>query len=68
MEGSLAKIRDRFKERGLIGLIFIVLNRFINLFYLAELKNKIGKENIGRNVYFDRSIEAKCRNIKIIFR
>ena len=65
MNNLLSKLSEKIKERGILWLFFIFSDKVLNFFYLAKLKNKIGKKNIGENCYFDKQIEIKCRNIKI---
>ena len=65
MSNFIAKLNEKIKERGIIGLFFALVDRVAKLFYLAKIKNRIGKENIGKNCFFDSQIECKCKNIKI---
>jgi acetyltransferase-like isoleucine patch superfamily enzyme len=59
------KIAKAIKERGGAGLFFSLMSKVNQLYYLAELRSKIGKGNIGKKCHFEKDIEVRCKRIKI---
>lgn len=58
-------VLERVRERGVLGLVFALVDRVSRTWYRARLRSLIGRRNMGRNCQFGRDIEIKCRSVKL---
>jgi len=65
MPAALSKAKQRLAKGGLVGLLFAVWDGIVRVLYRARLKSIIGRDNMGRDCFFDKHVDIKCETLKL---